>query len=76
MHCEGEKRGSSATDQNTALRVRASRLEGWIKHVDKQVRKEGKPEKLAGDEGQKTCVNIFMVFRLVIVDKIHADFLK
>ncbi len=76
MHCEGEKRGSSATDQNTALGVRASRLEGWIKHVDKQVRKEGKLEKLAGDEVQKTCVNIFMVFRLVIVDKIHADFLK
>lgn len=53
MDCEGQKRGSSATDQTTALRVRARRGEDWIKHVDKQVREGRKPEKLADDEGQK-----------------------
>ena len=39
MQCEGEKRGSSATDQNTALRVRSRRGDEWRKHFDKQVRK-------------------------------------
>lgn len=33
----GEKRRSTATDQNTALRVRARRGEQWSEHVDEQV---------------------------------------
>lgn len=45
MRCEGEKRGSSATDQNTALRVRAMRAEERSKQVDKQVREGRTPEK-------------------------------
>lgn len=68
----GGREGGSATDQNTALRMRARRGEEQSKHVKKQDRQGRKAGKLTGNEGQKTSVNILVVMRPVSTEVMHA----
>lgn len=68
----GEEGRSTATDQNTVLRVRAKRGEEWSEHVDEQVGEGRKTEELTGDGGQKRSLSILLVIILVVNEVMQA----